>query len=201
MIITLRRRTPRIAASAYVAPSADIIGEVEIGKNASVWFQCVLRGDIERICLGANSNLQDGSIVHTLEGAPVVIGDWVTVGHGVILHGCTVEDHCLIGMGAVLLNRVRVGKGSIVAAGSVVLENTVIPPRSLYAGVPAKLRRKATTEDEKLIRKLTSNYLRYKKSYQGTAELVLENISQEGLREGPALAGPGKRHKHRAFNA
>ena len=169
MIITLKKRTPRIAASAYVAPSADIIGDVEIRENASVWFQCVLRGDVEPISLGRNSNIQDGSVVHTLEGAPVVIGDWVTVGHGVILHGCTVEDHCLIGMGAVLLNHVRVGEGSIVAAGSVVLENTVIPPRSLYVGVPAKLRRKATSVDEKLIRRLTRNYLRYKKNYQGAA--------------------------------
>ena len=177
MIITLRRRTPRIAASAYVAPSADIIGSVEIGGNASVWFQCVLRGDVEPIRVGANSNIQDGSVVHTLEGAPVVIGDWVTVGHRVVLHGCTVEDNCLIGMGAVLLNHVRVGEGSIVAAGAVVLENTVIPPRSLYVGVPAKLRRKATADDEALIKRLTRNYLRYKKSYQGAAAAVRKTLS------------------------
>ena len=107
MILTLAGRTPRIAASAYIAPSADIIGNVDIGENSSVWFQCVLRGDIEPIRIGANSNIQDGTIIHTMRGAPAIVGDWVTVGHRVVLHGCTVENHCLIGMGAVLLNHVQ----------------------------------------------------------------------------------------------
>ena len=165
MILSLGKRTPRIAASAYIAPTADIIGSVEVGENASVWFQCVLRGDVEPIHLGASSNIQDGSVVHTIKGAPVVVGDWVTVGHRVVLHGCTVENHCLIGMGAVLLNHVQVGEGSVVAAGAVVLEHTVIPPRSLYVGVPAKLRRAVTADDEALIRKLTSDYLQLKDAY------------------------------------
>jgi carbonic anhydrase/acetyltransferase-like protein (isoleucine patch superfamily) len=165
MILPLAGRTPRIAASAYLAPSADIIGDIEIGENSSVWFQCVLRGDIEPIRIGANSNIQDGSIIHTMEGAPASVGDWVTVGHRVVLHGCTVENNCLIGMGAVLLNQVRVGEGSIVAAGAVVAENTVIPPRSLYMGVPAKLRRAVTEDDQAFIRMHASHYLEYKERY------------------------------------
>ena len=167
MILTLAGRTPRIAASAYIAPSADIIGSVDVGENSSVWFQCVLRGDIEPIRIGANSNIQDGSIVHTMMGAPVSVGDWVTVGHRVVLHGCTVENHCLIGMGAVLLNHVHVGEGSIVAAGAVVAENTVIPPRSLYMGVPAKLRRELTEDEQAFIRMHATHYLQYKETISG----------------------------------
>lgn len=169
MILTLAGRTPRIAASAYVAPSAEVIGSVELGENSSVWFQSVLRGDIEPIRVGANSNIQDGSIVHTMIGAPVSVGDWVTVGHRVVLHGCTVENNCLIGMGAVLLNHVRVGEGSIVAAGAVVAENTVIPPRSLYMGVPAKLRREVTEDEQAFIRMHAEHYLRYKENYLAEA--------------------------------
>jgi carbonic anhydrase/acetyltransferase-like protein (isoleucine patch superfamily) len=170
MILTLAGRTPRIAASAYIAPSADIIGSVEVGEDSSVWFQCVVRGDIEPIRIGASSNLQDGTIVHTMFGAPVTVGDWVTVGHRGVIHGCTIEDHCLIGMGAVLLNHVRVGEGSIVAAGALVVENTVIPPRSLYMGVPAKLRRAVTEEEQAFIRMHASHYLQYKASYLAEAQ-------------------------------
>ena len=165
MILTLAGRAPRIAASAYVAPSADVIGAVDLGENSSVWFQCVLRGDSEPIRIGASSNIQDGSIIHTMKGAPVVVGDGVTVGHRVVLHGCTVGDHCLIGMGAVLLNRVHVGEGSIIAAGALVAQNTVIPPRSLYMGVPAKFRREVTGDDLALIARHAANYLRYKEIY------------------------------------
>src|SRR5208282_1925766 len=165
MILTLAGRTPRIAASAYIAPSADVMGSVDVGENSSVWFQCVLRGDIEPIRVGANSNIQDGTIIHTMMGAPVAVGDWVTVGHRVVLHGCTVENHCLIGMGAVLLNHVHVGEGSIVAAGAVVAENTVIPPRSLYMGVPAKFRREVTEDEQAVIRMHAIHYLQYKESY------------------------------------
>ncbi len=169
MILTLAGRTPRIAASAYVAPSADIIGTVELGENSSVWFQCVLRGDIEPIRVGANSNIQDGSIVHTMMGSPVTVGDWVTVGHRVVLHGCTVENNCLIGMGAVLLNNVHVGEGSIVAAGALVAENTVIPPRSLYMGFPAKRRRGVTKDEQAFIRMHADHYLQYKETYLAEA--------------------------------
>ena len=165
MILTYAGRIPRIAASAFVAQSADVIGDVEIGENSSVWFASVLRGDIEPIRVGANSNIQDGSIVHTMLGSPTTVGDWVTVGHRAVLHGCAVEDHCLIGMGAVLLNNVRVGEGSIVAAGALVLENTVIPPRSLYLGFPARFRRQLTDSDRAFIDMHATHYLEYKEVY------------------------------------
>jgi len=165
MILSLAGHTPRIPASAFVAPSADVIGDVEIGENSSVWFQSVLRGDIEPIRVGANSNIQDGTIVHTMVSWPVVVGDWVTVGHRAVLHGCTIEGHCLIGMGAVLLNNVRVGEGSIVAAGALVPEGMVIPPGSLYAGVPARLKRQLNEADRGFIDIHAAHYLQYKDSY------------------------------------
>lgn len=165
MILSYAGHMPRIAASAFVAESADIIGDVELGENASIWFQAVLRGDIEPVRVGANSNVQDGSILHTVRGAPVVIGDWVTVGHRSVLHGCTVESHCLIGMGAIVLNHVRVGEGSIVAAGALVLENTAVPPRSLYLGVPARFQRQLTEADRAYIDTHATHYLQYKENY------------------------------------
>lgn len=165
MILTLGGRTPRIAASAFIAESADIIGEVEIGENTSIWFQSVLRGDIEPIRIGAHTNIQDGSIVHTMNRSPVVVGDWVTVGHRAVLHGCAVESHCLIGMGAIVLNNARVGEGSIVAAGALVTENTTIPPRSLYMGVPARFVRQLTDGDRVFIDLHATHYLQYKESY------------------------------------
>lgn len=165
MILDYRGRVPRIAASAFIAGSADVIGDVDIGENSSVWFQTVLRGDIEPIRVGANSNLQDGAIVHTMLGSPVVVGDWVTVGHRAVLHGCAIEAHCLIGMAAVLLNNVRVGEGSIVAAGSLVLENTVIPPRSLYLGSPARFKRQLGDSDRVFIDMHAAHYLEYKENH------------------------------------
>ncbi len=165
MILSYAGHSPRIPVSAFVAPSADIIGAVELGENASVWFQAVLRGDIERVRIGAYSNIQDGSVLHTVEGAPVEVGEWVTVGHRAILHGCTVESHCLIGMGAIVLNGAQVGHRSIVAAGALVLENAVVPPGSLYAGVPARLRRELTEDDRAFIDRHAANYLRHREGY------------------------------------
>ena len=165
MILSYRGFAPRIAASAFIAESADVIGDVEISENSSIWFHSVLRGDIEPIRVGANSNIQDGSIVHTLAGSPVVIGDWVTVGHRAVLHGCAIEGHCLIGMGSVILNNVRIGEGSIVAAGALVLENTVIPPRSLFLGVPARFHRQMTDADRSFIDLHATHYLEYKENY------------------------------------
>ena len=165
MILTYGPHTPRIAVSSFIAESADLIGDVEIGENASVWFQAVLRGDIDPIRVGANSNIQDGTVVHTMLGSPAIIGDWVTVGHRAVVHGCTIENHCLIGMGAILLNNVRVGEGSIVAAGALVLENTVIPPRSLYLGLPARFQRQLTDSARRFIDMHATHYLQYKENY------------------------------------
>lgn len=165
MIMSYKGRAPIVAVSAYVAESADVIGDVEVGENTSIWFTSVLRGDIEPIRIGANSNIQDGSVVHTMLGSPVVVGDWVTVGHRAVLHGCTIENNCLIGMGAVLLNDVRVGEGSIIAAGALVLEKTVIPPRSLYLGAPARFQRQLTESDQRFIHMHAAHYLEYKEVY------------------------------------
>jgi carbonic anhydrase/acetyltransferase-like protein (isoleucine patch superfamily) len=165
MILKYAGREPRIAPSAYIAESADVIGDVEIGENSSVWFQTVLRGDIELIRIGKNSNVQDGSVVHTVEGAPSILGDGVTVGHRAVIHGATIGSHCLIGMGAVVLSFARVGEGSIIAAGTLVRENADIPPHSLYVGVPARFIRQLTAEDRALIDAHAQHYLQYKENY------------------------------------
>ncbi len=129
----------QIDPRAYIAPGAWVMGDVTLGPEASVWYACVLRGDMDRIVIGASSNIQDGSIVHVDAGLPALIGARVGVGHRAILHGCAVEDDCLIGMGSILLNGVRIGTGSVVAAGAVVREGMVVPPGSLVVGVPARV--------------------------------------------------------------
>ncbi|HEY6092091.1 MAG TPA: gamma carbonic anhydrase family protein [Gemmatimonadales bacterium] len=130
---------PRVDHTAFIAPGAVVLGDVTLGPRASVWYQAVLRGDMAPIVVGEATNLQDGTIVHVDEGKPALIGARVGVGHRAILHGCVVEDECLIGMGSILLNDVRVGTGSVVAAGAVVREGMVIPPGSLVMGVPARV--------------------------------------------------------------
>lgn len=138
---------PRIHDSVFIAPTAQIIGDVHIEKNASVWFQTVVRGDTATITIGEGTNIQDLSMCHADEGVPLTVGSGVTVGHQCCLHGCTIENNCLIGMGAIVMNHAVIGKGSVVAAGAVVLENTIIPPYSLVIGSPAKV--KKTYEDKK----------------------------------------------------
>jgi len=132
-------RPPSIDPTAFVAPGAVVVGDVTLGQEASVWYAAVLRGDMDRIVIGAQTNLQDGTIVHVDEGLPCVVGNRVGVGHRAILHACTVEDDCLVGMGAVLLNGVRLGAGAVVAAGAVVPEGMVIPAATLAVGVPARV--------------------------------------------------------------
>jgi carbonic anhydrase/acetyltransferase-like protein (isoleucine patch superfamily) len=139
--------TPRIGERVFLAPNATVIGAVTLAPEVSVMFGAVLRADRDTITVGEGSNLQDNVVVHGDPGFPAVIGEGVSVGHGAIVHGATVEDDCLIGMGARLLNGVIVGAGSLIAAGSVVLEGTVIPPGSLVAGVPGKVRRNITPEE------------------------------------------------------
>jgi carbonic anhydrase/acetyltransferase-like protein (isoleucine patch superfamily) len=138
---------PTVATSAYVAPSAELIGRVTIGENSCVLFGAVLRGDTEQITLGDGSNIQDGVVVHADPGFPATIGAGVSVGHNATLHGCTIADNILIGMGATVLNGASIGKGSLIAAGSVVLEGQVIPPRSLVAGIPASVKRELSDEE------------------------------------------------------
>ncbi len=159
MIVPLGDRAPRLAASAWVAPSADVVGNVELHDDASVWYTAVLRADYDPIVLGARSNLQDGVVVHTDVGRPARIGSGVSVGHRAVLHGCTVGDDCLIGMGAVVLNGAVIGEGSLVAAGAVVQEGMQVPPRSLVAGVPGKVRRELTEDDVARIRRNADVYV------------------------------------------
>lgn len=130
---------PDVHPKAYIAEGGQVIGQVKMEEFSSIWYNTIVRGDVNRIEIGRYSNVQDNSVIHVSDEYPTLIGDYVTVGHGAILHGCKIEEHCLIGMGAVLLNGVEVGRGSIVATGAVVKEGTKIPPYSLAVGVPARI--------------------------------------------------------------
>ena len=166
MIRSYQGHRPQIPASCYVALSAQLIGDVILGEKSSVWMNAVLRGDVNSIRVGACSNVQDCAVLHGQRNLyPVVVGDWVTIGHNATVHGCTVEDMVVIGMGATVMNNARIGEGSIIAAGSVVPEHTIVPPRTLWAGVPAKLRRQLTDKDRDLIREYAKNYLDYVEIY------------------------------------
>ncbi|MBI5835714.1 MAG: gamma carbonic anhydrase family protein [Candidatus Eisenbacteria bacterium] len=134
------RVAPRVHPTAFVAPGAVVIGDVEIGELASIWYGAVLRGDSDRIRIGARTNIQDGTVVHVDEGVPTVVEEEVTVGHGVVLHGCTVRRRCLIGIGSRVLNHAEIGEGSLVAAGTLVPEKMIVPPGSLVVGVPGRVR-------------------------------------------------------------
>lgn len=158
LIIPFDGHTPEIDREAWVAPNASVIGKVRIAADASVWFGAVLRGDIDEIVLGERSNLQDNAVIHTEAGNPTVVGAEVSIGHGAVVHGCVVEDGCLIGMNATVLTGAVIGANSLVAAGAVVLEGTVIPPRSLVAGVPGKVRRELSDDE---IAGLLGNSARY----------------------------------------
>src|SRR5918992_2812865 len=149
MLRPFRSVHPTVDASAFVVQSAQVIGDVHIGAESSIWMNVVVRGDVHHIRIGARTNIQDGTIVHVMRDThPTVIGDDVTVGHGAVVHGSTIEDRCLIGMGAILLNGCRVGTGSIVAAGALVPEGTVIPPGSMVMGLPGTVRRPLTPEED-----------------------------------------------------
>ncbi len=150
---------PTIDPSAFVAPGAVVVGDVLLGPDASVWYGAVLRGDMDRIVVGTATNIQDGTIVHVDEGVPCSIGARVGVGHRAILHGCTVEDDCLVGMGAVLLNGVRLGPGSVIGAGAVVPEGMVVPPGMVALGVPARVRGPASETLRARQRATVAHYL------------------------------------------
>ncbi len=167
MIRSYQGRLPQIPVSCYVDLSAQLIGDVVLGERSSVWMNAVLRGDVNAIRVGANSNVQDCAVLHGQRNLyPVVVGDWVTVGHNATIHGCVVEDEVVIGMGATILNNSRIGTGSIIAAGAVVTEHTVVPPRTLWAGVPAKMRRELGDKDRALILEYAQNYLDYVEIYR-----------------------------------
>ena len=157
---------PRIHETCYIDESAQIIGDVEIGENSSVWMNAVVRGDVFAIRIGKNCSVQDCSVLHGMRYKyGVIMGDYVTVGHSVTLHGCTIGNRCLIGMGCVILNNARIGAGSIIAAGTVIPENTVVEPQSLWMGVPGKFRKRLGESDQETILRYARNYLGYKDTY------------------------------------
>ena len=153
---------PKVADTAFVAESADLIGDVTIGEHASIWYHTTLRADINKIVIGDYSNIQDNSCIHLADDFGCHVGKYVTVGHGVILHACTVEDNCLIGMGATLLDNAVVPSGCIIAANALVLSNAKLEPNSVYAGVPAKKVKEVTPEQrEEIIRRTAHDYMLY----------------------------------------
>ena len=160
-------KRPTIADSAYIDAASVIIGDVVIGEDASIWPLAVVRGDVNYIRIGSRTNIQDGSILHVMKDEyPLILGDDITVGHSVTLHGCTIESRCLIGMRATILNGVVVGEGSISAAGTLLTERTVIPPRSLVVGSPGKIKRQLTAIDQATIDRYAQRYVEYKNIYR-----------------------------------
>jgi len=173
MIMKFEGNTPKIKKDVFIAPSADVIGDVKIGKNSSVWFGCVIRGDIHKIRIGKRTNIQDLSMIHVThytkkdksDGNPTIIGDNVTIGHRVMLHGCTIESACLIGMSATILDGAVIGKESIVGASSLVTKDKKFPPRSLIMGSPAKLIRELSDEEISFLYESAQNYVESKNRY------------------------------------
>lgn len=178
MIRAYKGTTPTILSSCYVDESAQIIGDVVLGEHASVWMNAVLRGDVHEIRIGAYSNIQDSSVLHGMKQQyGVYVGEYVTVGHSVTLHGARVEDRCLIGMGAIILNGAVIGAGSIIAAGTLIPEKTVVEPGSLWMGSPGKFRRQLDEQDQEKILRYANNYLEYKDAYLAERESLRRSRS------------------------
>jgi carbonic anhydrase/acetyltransferase-like protein (isoleucine patch superfamily) len=166
MIRSYKGVRPTFPESCYVDESAQLIGDVVLGEHASIWMNAVLRGDVHDIRVGAYSNVQDCSVLHGMkEQYGVYLGEYVTVGHSVTLHGCVIEDRCLIGMGCIVLNGARIGAGSILAAGTLIPEKTIVEPGSLWMGSPGKFKRKLEEKDQEMILRYAKNYLGYKETY------------------------------------
>ncbi len=167
MILPFRGSNPVIAETAFIADSAEVIGDVVIGAESSVWFHCVIRGDVHKIRIGSRTNIQDLSVLHVRNNeCPVILGDDITVGHRAILHGCTVKDRVLIGMGAVILDGVTIGEDSIIGAGAVLTPRIEIPPASFVIGMPGVVRRGVTQEESNRIRRSAANYVEYARMYK-----------------------------------
>ncbi len=166
MLHEYKGKWPKLGERVYIAEGAQIVGDVEIGDHSSVWYNSVVRGDVNYVRIGKHTNIQDGSVGHVMrDTCPLIVKDYVSVGHGVVMHGCTIESHCLIGMSATLLNDVAVGEYSIIGAGALVTEGTAIPPRSLVFGMPAKVKRPLTDEEAAGIDEYARRYFQYKETY------------------------------------
>ena len=167
MIRAYRGIVPKIAASAYIDQSAQVIGDVVVGERSSIWPNVTARADVNTIRIGDDSNFQDNCVLHCDEGPfPLHIGNRVTIGHLAMLHGCTIEDDCLIGIAAVVLNGAKIGTGSVIAAGAVVPEGAEVPPHSMLMGVPAKVKRQVTEEERQLFRKNAEHYVEAARIYR-----------------------------------
>lgn len=173
MILPYEGRTPRIAPTAFIAPTATVIGDVTIGEDASVWFGAVLRGDVGHIEVGPRANIQDNAVVHTTDRVPTVVGDGVTIGHGAVLEGCTVQRGAVVGMNAVVLHEAVVGEEALIAAGSVVTDGTQIPPRTVAAGAPCRVRKPLSGASADWIARAARTYVglarRYREAQAGDA--------------------------------
>jgi carbonic anhydrase/acetyltransferase-like protein (isoleucine patch superfamily) len=160
------RRAPKIGPDCFIAPTAAVVGDVTMGRNCSVWFNAVIRGDVMPIVIGDETNIQDGSVIHgTYKKCGAKIGNRVTVGHSVILHGCEIGDRCLIGMGSIIMDQAKVSADSLVAAGSLITEGSEFPPGVLIMGRPAKVKRELTPEEIKFLNQSADNYIHYKTWY------------------------------------
>jgi carbonic anhydrase/acetyltransferase-like protein (isoleucine patch superfamily) len=165
-IIQYKNRLPKLHPTVYVADGAKIIGDVEIGEYSGIWFNTVIRGDVNVIRIGSRTNVQDNSVLHvTTKTAPLNIGSDITIGHSALLHGCTIEDYCLIGMGAIILDNAYIHQNSMIAAGAIVLEGFHVPEGVLVAGIPAKIKRPLTEEEKQFIRRSAENYVSYAQEY------------------------------------
>jgi carbonic anhydrase/acetyltransferase-like protein (isoleucine patch superfamily) len=166
MIRTFRGRTPTIPKSCFIETTAVVIGDVVMGEDCSVWFNAVIRGDVHSIRIGSRTNVQDLCMLHvTHDTHPLMIGDDVTVGHNVVLHGCTIQDRVLVGMGAIIMDGAVIGEDSVVGAGALVVEGTVVPPKSIVLGSPARVRRAVTDKELAWIRESAENYVMYARQY------------------------------------
>ena len=166
MILPFNGKTPTIGSDVFIAPTAVVIGDVTIGDGSSIWYGTVLRGDMAPIRIGAQTNIQDLTMIHTDYGHPAIVGDRVSVGHRAVVHGCRVEDEALVGIGAVVLNGAVVGRGAVVAAGSVVREGQQVPPGVLVAGIPAVVKRRIEGEAAELFRLPYQNYISLAKAHR-----------------------------------
>lgn len=167
MILEYKGTTPKLDTSVFLSPSACVIGDVQIGEGSSLWFNVIVRGDVNFIRIGKRTNIQDGTVVHvTRETHPTILGDDVTVGHNVTLHGCTVHDKSLIGIGAIVLDGAVIGTSSLVAAGSVVAPGTQIPPNSLVMGSPARMKRLLTEDERSKMHSVADNYVQHQEEYR-----------------------------------
>ena len=179
MIRAYRGIVPKIAASAYIDPSAQVIGDVAVGERSSIWPNVTARGDVHSIRIGDDSNVQDNSVLHCDEGLfPLEIGNRVTVGHLAMLHGCTIEDDCVIGIGAVVLNGAKIGKGSVIAAGAVVPEGAEVPPDSMVMGVPGKVRRQLTEDERQRFRENARHYVEAARIYKEDAAGIKDEAAK-----------------------